>query len=116
MIGEEPPRMPLSTENAALSVPGLDPQRISALTTLIGRNDGDLRPDIDLSGTSDAARTVSRRHAEIQWVDGKLFVVDLSSRVGTWVDKKRLEPGAPVQIREGSVVRFGQVEAKVVRL
>jgi pSer/pThr/pTyr-binding forkhead associated (FHA) protein len=63
---------------------------------------------------------VSRRHAELQWIDGDIHVVDLHSANGTTVDGQRLHcsasgPSEPQSLRAGSKLKFGTLEAEVVR-
>lgn len=50
---------------------------------------------------------VSRAHAQAESRDGVLTIVDLSSTNGTFVDGRRLEPGQPATLTEGSEVRLG---------
>ncbi|MGQ9916733.1 MAG: family 16 glycoside hydrolase [Bryobacteraceae bacterium] len=65
--------------------------------------DGGTKNDIVLR---DAERMISRFHAQLHYKEGKLYVVDTNSYNGTFVDKKRLEPGKPVPLKGGSRVTF----------
>jgi len=65
--------------------------------------DGGTKNDIVLR---DAERMISRFHAQFHYKDGKLYVVDTNSYNGTFVDKKRLEPGKPVLLKGGARVTF----------
>ena len=64
---------------------------------------------------------ISRRHAELQWVDGDLQLVDLDSANGTYVDGTRLtaqtpkSPSQPVKLRDGVRIKLGNLELEVVR-
>src|SRR5687768_11668052 len=49
--------------------------------------------------------TVSRQHAEFHLKDGHWRVVDLSSRYGTYVDKRRITE--PTEVVAGTKVQFG---------
>jgi hypothetical protein len=49
---------------------------------------------------------VSRRHAELRVSDGALWLVDLGSRNGTFVDEARLAPHQPVRLANGATLRF----------
>jgi len=51
--------------------------------------------------------SLSRRHASIERKVDDWFLTDLSSRHGTSVNNRRLEPGAPVPIQDGDVIAFG---------
>ena len=50
---------------------------------------------------------VSKRHAEIRYTPGKAILSDLNSSNGTFLNSKRLEPGTPVILPSGSVIRIG---------
>lgn len=65
--------------------------------------DGGMKNDIVLR---DAERMISRFHAQFRYRDGKLYIVDTNSYNGTFVDRKRIEPGRPVQVRNGSRITF----------
>lgn len=51
--------------------------------------------------------SISRRHASIARKGDGWFITDLSSRHGTSVNDRRLEPGSPVPLRDGDTVAFG---------
>ena len=48
---------------------------------------------------------VSRRHAEFRWVDEKLFVADVGSTNGVYLNGNRI---AEAEVGVGSLLRFGQ--------
>jgi sigma-B regulation protein RsbU (phosphoserine phosphatase) len=50
---------------------------------------------------------VSRRHAEITFQSGTWFITDLASRHGTFLNAIKLDPHAPVPLREGDLLRVG---------
>jgi EAL domain-containing protein (putative c-di-GMP-specific phosphodiesterase class I) len=54
---------------------------------------------------------LSRLHAEIEIEDGRLFVRDLGSTNGTFVNQKRI--AKPTPINEGDIVHFGTSEFRV---
>ena len=58
---------------------------------------------------------VSRRHAMVFFSGDNLYVEDLDSTNGTYVDQDRLSPGAPLQLLYGAVLRLGPVRYKVER-
>ena len=43
---------------------------------------------------------VSRRHAKLLRKRGKIFIVDLNSFHGVYVDGERIEPGVKVELRK----------------
>jgi ABC transport system ATP-binding/permease protein len=49
----------------------------------------------------------SRRHAEIRYTPGKAIISDLNTPNGTFLNNKRLEPGTPIGLPNGSVIRIG---------
>ncbi len=51
--------------------------------------------------------TVSRRHVEVRSVDGGWEIVDLGSRLGSWLNGRRLREGEGVPLREGDEVEMG---------
>ena len=70
------------------------------------------------SSTADlvlAHPSVSRQHAVIQHRDtGEIYVMDLGSTHGTFMNKKRLEPHAYVPLRIGATVKLGQSTRSLV--
>jgi pSer/pThr/pTyr-binding forkhead associated (FHA) protein len=89
---------------------------------LLGRNDPNTTVDIDL-GTCELSDPpkLSRRHAELQWVNGELELIDLGSTNGTFVDGQQLQPlgnrqpSAPVKLKIGSKIHLGNLELEVIR-
>ena len=67
----------------------------------IGRSQGS---DLVLPSTS-----VSRRHAAIEWRDGRYFVHDLLSQNGTYVNGRRVTCRP---LRDGDLVRIGEFELR----
>ena len=88
---------------------------------LIGRHDPPaVTVDIDLTDCElGVTALVSRRHAELQWVEGKLQIVDLCSKNGTFVDGERLEtlpgqPSPPKVLRFGSKIHCADLEMEII--
>ncbi len=54
---------------------------------------------------------VSRHHAVLVLSQGQIFVVDLGSANGTWVDGERIAPGLPAPVAPGSELSFGHASA-----
>ncbi|DBA03453.1 TPA: hypothetical protein N0F65_002861 [Lagenidium giganteum] len=53
--------------------------------------------------------SVSRKHAAvIHNEEGGIFIVDLMSRHGTYINKKKIPPHDPFLLHEGDTVKFGQ--------
>ncbi len=83
--------------------------------TLIGRADPvtGIRPSVDLTAI-DTQRSCSRRHARIFQREGRLFLVEeIGSMNGTFVNGQRLDTGAPVEIKQGDILRFGVLKLEL---
>lgn len=95
-----PPK--ISINNRTLSLP-------LQVELTIGRADpaSGWQPEIDLlpfGGTG--ATGVSRRHARLVWY-GHWQLEDLDSANGTFLDRNKLEPGSPQDLKPGSVIQVG---------
>jgi len=66
-------------------------------------------PGLDLPLDSDS---VSKEHAELYLRDGQLWVVDLGSKNGTFVNSERVSEAV---VREDDILHFAQVEFRVGR-
>lgn len=79
--------------------------------SVVGRRslDGSIVPDVDLTAL-DRGRSVSRRHASLTQACGDIFLSDLDSMNGTWLNGRRLEPGQRVRLSPGDRIEVGQVE------
>jgi len=77
----------------------------------VGRHDSDAGyyPDIDLFDQEDEGEwTLSRRHARLEFNDGSLFVYDLESANGTFINKPvRIESNKGHPIQPGDVIAVG---------
>ncbi|MBF0410477.1 MAG: FHA domain-containing protein [Candidatus Riflebacteria bacterium] len=116
----------LSPENAFLKIlngPGCgEIISLSSLKMIIGRNDPPhVSVDIDLSKYEiGKIPMISRRHAELKWVNEKLELVDLGSSNGTFVNGTRLaslkESGTPrpVVLCEGGKITFANLECEII--
>ncbi|HOJ31697.1 MAG TPA: FHA domain-containing protein [bacterium] len=61
-------------------------------------------------------RHVSRRHAVIQFIDGKYYVMDIGndgkgSSHGTFINNERITPGIKCELKNGDKIRFAEVES-----
>ena len=68
----------------------------------------------DVSQLGQNTATVSRRHAQLTLSNGRLTVIDLGSRNGTFLSSRRLDPGEVAFIRRDEVFRLGQMQIKVL--
>ncbi|MFO0011661.1 MAG: FHA domain-containing protein [Planctomycetota bacterium] len=72
---------------------------------LVGRSDScQLRPKSD---------SVSRRHCAIVQKDGRVLLLDLKSRNGTFVNEKQLSPDKAKILKSGDKIRIGQLEFEI---
>jgi hypothetical protein len=54
-------------------------------------------------------RRISRRHCQALWDGCRVWVHDLGSTYGTWLNSDRYHDGIPVNGLEGSLLRLGEV-------
>jgi len=54
-------------------------------------------------------QTVSRHHARVRHEGGALLIEDLGSRFGTFVNDRPIREGEAVALRDGDIIRLGQV-------
>ncbi|XP_078181289.1 SMAD/FHA domain-containing protein [Carex rostrata] len=60
--------------------------------------------------------TVSGLHARLDKKDGMLLVTDLDSTNGTFINEKKLRPGAVTPVLPGSILIFGDTNLAVFRV
>lgn len=83
---------------------------------IIGRYTGTTdtsQPDVDLSAFELNQKSVSRCHARIERRGTLIYVTDLSSSNGTWLNGFRLIPSAARLLRDGDELRLGELSVKV---
>jgi DNA-binding CsgD family transcriptional regulator len=81
--------------------------RISAQPQVIGRGN-EVEIQVKKSNAS-----VSRKHARI-WHDERIWIEDLGSTFGTWVNAVKIPSGRPTEISLGDRLTLGLVEIVVV--
>ena len=72
------------------------------------------RPDIDLTHLGAAERGVSRKHARLEMIEKRLYVVDLDSANGTFLSRTRLNPFVPNLIHRGDEVLLARLAVKII--
>lgn len=95
---------------------------LSQIRAIIGRSDAPMSiADIDLTECKiDNKSAISRRHAVIEWVEGKLQIIDLDSTNGTFVNGKQLlttaprQPSSPEILKSGDIIKLGNIELEVI--
>ncbi|MCK6627252.1 MAG: FHA domain-containing protein [Anaerolineae bacterium] len=81
----------------------------------LGRMDptANIFPEIDLTHDGDLAKSVSRRHLSIYWQNGTIFIEDLGSINGTFVNGCRLAPYLPERLNDGDLLQLGRLLIEV---
>jgi pSer/pThr/pTyr-binding forkhead associated (FHA) protein len=79
---------------------------------VIGRTHKDGAPDIDLGPYGGSQAGVSRRHNRLLRQGDGWFVEDLDSANGTFVNGVRVAPQQRMVVKNGDVIRCGQIELK----
>ena len=81
----------------------------------IGRYDPvtGITPELDLSSFAGYQLGVSRRHALILHKDDRLYLQDLGSRNGTYLNRARLKPEEPEQLFPGDEIRLGKMALRI---
>ncbi len=67
----------------------------------------------DLSRQGATEHGVSRRHAALIRTATGIFIEDMNSNNGTWVNGVHLKPYAPAQIHSGDQIRLGKLRIEV---
>ena len=81
----------------------------------IGRRDAAVAsfPDVDLSKDGALDKGVSRHHAKITRRGREVFIEDLGSMNGTFVNRKKLIPYLPEALRNGDQLQLGKLMLRV---
>lgn len=95
---------------------------LNQMRSVIGRSDAPMSiADIDLTECKiDNKSAISRRHAVIEWVEGKLQIIDLDSTNGTFVNGKKIlttaprQPSSPEILKTGDIIKLGNIELEVI--
>jgi len=67
------------------------------------------RPDLDLARFKAAEHGISRIHATLECNDSGIYLMDLGSRNGTFVNGQPLAAFNPCYLNHGDVLRFGKL-------
>ena len=70
-------------------------------------------PDVDLIADGGMERGVSRRHAKITRKGSELFLEDLDSVNGTFLNGKRLTPYLPHALKDEDEIRLGKLVMRI---
>jgi len=96
-------RLVIQSTNANLPFPAGKSQ------ITLGREDpvSGIFPDIDLTPYGAQEAGVGRQHAKMTIQNQAMYIEDLNSVNGTLVNKKRIQPGQPVMLKNGDEIRLG---------
>lgn len=73
-----------------------------------------IMPDIDLTPYQAYASGVSRLHAVIKHEREKVYVMDLGSANGTYLNGKRLKPNTKQVLNHGNMLSLGKLKIQVL--
>ncbi len=103
-----PAQLIVQSSQAVLALP-------SANQALLGRADpvSNFFPDIDLTPHGALDTGVGRRHARLFVQNGQIYVEDLDSTNGTFLNQQKLAPRTPQLLRTGDELRLGALVLRV---
>jgi hypothetical protein len=78
------------------------------LTAVLGRS------SLNLEAYGTKANTVSRKHAMLQVAGGYLYVIDLNSTNGTFINGQQLEPMKPYLLNRNDQLHIGALNMQVI--
>lgn len=73
-----------------------------------------IMPDIDLTPYQAYANGVSRLHAVLKREGSRVFVMDLGSSNGTYLNGKRLQPNADQTLNHGDMLALGKLKIQIL--
>ena len=111
-------------------VPGTPPTRLRVLVLNTGRltdwveeevihvgrldRSAGVFPELDLETDGGHNAGVSRRHVRILRQPDGYYVEDLGSINGTFLNRRRLSPGTPAELKDGDELRLGNIVLRVI--
>jgi hypothetical protein len=91
----------------------LIPVPLTFPVAILGRRADNSAVDVDLTPFEGAALGVSRRHARIERGRDVLWITDLDSANGTFLNRERLVPDKPHIIRNRAVLQLGRLVLRI---
>ena len=85
----------------------------NTLPALVGRAVASYSPPICIPKDQAVAAGVSRLHARIDQIAARLFITDLNSTNGTFLDGQALTPDAMYPLHNGAVLQLGTLVLRV---
>ncbi len=71
-------------------------------------------PDVDLSPYNAYACGVSRLHCAIKLIEGQVYIVDLGSSNGTYLNGTRLTPYTEMPVADGDIIYLGKLKIQLL--
>lgn len=110
--------MPLDNQKQVLLIIQDTPVRLLLVQNTditLGRTDtrANVYPDIDLTPYGGSETGVSRLHASFQYKNRTLYITDLGSSNGTYLNGQRLQPNRPEPVKIGEVLVFGRLTVQI---
>ncbi len=108
---------PLAQDNIALFIEAQESPLIVEVKNqiLLGRHTpgSTSQPQVDLAPFDAYSKGVSRLHAAIRQVEHCLFIEDLGSTNGSWLNSVRLIPFAARALRAGDLIQLSQLQITI---
>lgn len=73
----------------------------------------DIQPDVDLNPFGGETRGVSRHHVRISYLGALIYITDLGSLNGSWLNGMALIPQVRRLLRDGDLLQLGQLKIRV---
>ena len=73
-----------------------------------------IMPDVDLSPYQAYANGVSRLHAVVKQTASRIWIMDLGSANGTYINGKRLNPNIEHTLNNGDIIALGKLKIQVL--
>lgn len=80
---------------------------------VIGRNEGDVIVEVDLTDYDAKDKGVSRRHVHMDAMQRPIVVIDLDSYNGTFINGEKLIPERPYTLKSGDELRMGRLVGRI---
>jgi serine/threonine protein kinase len=71
-------------------------------------------PDIDLTPFKGYDWGISRLHASLRAISSKVYITDLGSSNGTWIDGERITSNKPHELDNGDIFLLGRLRVQVL--